>query len=421
MIYDYIVVGSGISGISSAKILSEKKKKVKILEAKPYTGGLVHCEISSGNLYHKVGGHVFNSKNEDVLAWFWKYFDKENEFIPAKRNAQIWMNNSFFGYPLENFLYKLPEDILKKVINDILALSSQKEKPPMHYDNFEQFLKGNFGETLYELYFHPYNQKIWQFDLSQVPMEWLKGKLPMPNYRDIILQNILQKEESDMVHSSFYYPKRGGSQFIIDRLAEGLDINCNEPVTEISYENDVWTLNKKWKTKNIVYTGDVRNLRKISQPHFAYLDKLFDTIEKLPSHGTSNLLCECDKTDLSWLYIPEKKFKTHRIIYTGNFSPYNNSNNNGDRISCTVEFSGEQDLKTMTEEIKKLPGNLKALDSNKEKNSYIIHRKNTQTSISQLQKELNNKNFILLGRFAEWEYYNMDKAIEKALSYFQPM
>ncbi|MDP5081909.1 MAG: NAD(P)-binding protein, partial [Winogradskyella sp.] len=198
MIYDYIIVGSGISGISSAKVLSEKGKTVKVLEARSVTGGLVHCERSFGHLYHRVGGHVFNSKNQEVLDWFWGYFDKETEFIPAKRNAQIWMNNVFLGYPLENYLYKLPKPVTEKVIDELLQLSTQDVVNPCDYASFGEFLKGNFGQTLYDIYFHPYNQKIWQYDLSKVPMEWLEGKLPMPNYRDIILQNILQKEESEM-------------------------------------------------------------------------------------------------------------------------------------------------------------------------------------------------------------------------------
>ncbi|MEJ7682717.1 MAG: hypothetical protein WKG06_33635 [Segetibacter sp.] len=33
---------------------------------------------------------------------------------------------------------------------------------------------------LYQLYFGPYNSKIWNTDISKVPLEWLDGKLPMP-------------------------------------------------------------------------------------------------------------------------------------------------------------------------------------------------------------------------------------------------
>ena len=38
-----------------------------------------------------------------------------------------------------------------------------------------------------------------------------------------------------MPHQNFYYPRQGGSQFIIDRLAEGLSKNHYE-VFEIKYD-----------------------------------------------------------------------------------------------------------------------------------------------------------------------------------------
>ncbi|MDP5081908.1 MAG: hypothetical protein NWP87_04565, partial [Winogradskyella sp.] len=214
------------------------------------------------------------------------------------------------------------------------------------------------------------------------------------------------------------YPKNGGSQFIIDRLAEGIDISCNEAVVSMTYENAIWTINNNWKAKHVVFTGDVRKLIDILDADFAEVKHVLKHIENLPSHGTSNLLCECDKTDLSWLYIPEEEFKTHRIIYTGNFATSNNKESQTDRISCTVEFSGEQDWETMTAEIKKLPGNLVPLDFNNEQNSYVIHNKDTKPTILKLKTLLKDYNCTLLGRFAEWEYYNMDKAIEKALYNF---
>lgn len=69
----------------------------------------------------------------------------------------------------------------------------------------------------------------------------------------------------------------------------------------------------------------------------------------------------------------------------------------------------------MLEELKNLPGNIKALAFNYEPNSYIIQHKETRNKISELKFQLAKYNIYLLGRFAEWEYYNMDKAIESAM------
>ncbi|MDQ3536558.1 MAG: UDP-galactopyranose mutase, partial [Bacteroidota bacterium] len=162
------------------------------------------------------------------------------------------------------------------------------------------------------------------------------------------------------------------------------------------------------------YTGDVRNLAEIFEEGDESLFLLLDSVKNYKSNGTSNLFCETDDNDISWLYIPEPEYKAHRIIYTGNFSPTNNRGSN--RKTCVVEFSGKCAFETMSEEVKKLPGNLVPISFNYEPNSYVIQDKDTKVKINQIKSHLKNKRIFTLGRFAEWEYYNMDMCIEKALA-----
>ena len=186
------IIGSGISGLSIGKMLYEKHEVV-IFEKENKAGGLIKCERVNDCLFHKVGGHVFNSKNQKVLDWFWAHFDKENEFVKAKRKAKVLFKNEIIGYPIENYIYLLGNEIIKKIVSELIELQKLPAKSPFNYENFESFLKGTFGTTLYEIYFQPYNKKIWQTDLSTVAMEWLDGKLPMPNFKEIMQSNILRE------------------------------------------------------------------------------------------------------------------------------------------------------------------------------------------------------------------------------------
>ena len=409
-----LVIGSGISGLSISRML-KSRYQVEIVERDSRIGGMIKCDRIEGNLFHRVGGHVFNSRNQTVLDWFWNQFDQDNEFLKAQRNAKIQMSEQLIGYPIENYIYQLTEDQLRPILNELLDKLNEEKEAPEHYPNFKAFLIGTFGKELYKLYFEPYNTKIWHTDLESVPLAWLDGKLPMPNLREVIFSNILKKEETSMVHASFFYPCRDGSQFIVDRLAQDLTISCSYQVKTIGVNPDKkLSVNQGDKVINsIVYCGDVRELHKIVQIEDIALQQALLKVADLSSNGTSNVLCETDSNDISWLYLPENKFKAHRIIYTGNFSPTNNEGTT--RKTCVVEFSGKQEQADMLEEIKRLPGNLKALDFNYAPNSYIIQHQTTREDIALLKSLLKPYRIYLLGRFAEWEYYNMDKCIEAAM------
>lgn len=404
------IIGAGISGLSAGQILKEKHS-VELFERASKPGGLVKCDRVNDNLFHKVGGHVFNSRNQEVLDWFWGFFDRDKEFLKARRNARILLNGQIVGYPIENYLHQLDKETVSRVLDDFISTKSEP-KDPFSFAHFADFLKENFGQTLYEIYFKPYNEKIWNTDLSNIPLSWLEGKLPMPNLKEMLLSNIVVEEESSMVHSTFYYAKEDGSQFIANRLSEGLTIHFNQEIGLIEKRDGQFWLDERGGFDHVVYTGDVRQLHRVF-PKFAGSEELVKALKQLPSNGTSNLFCETDPGDISWLYLPDSLVKAHRIIYTGTFAETNNRGS--DRHTCVVEFSGNYSYEFMCEEVKKLPGNLKPLSFNYEPNSYIVHNHETRQSIEQAKLVLSNSGIHLLGRFAEWEYYNMDKAIEAAM------
>jgi UDP-galactopyranose mutase len=121
------VVGGGISGLSIANLLQEKEFKVVVFEKEAELGGLVKCTIEEGVLFHRVGGHVFNTKNKNVLNWISKYVDFSNDFTLSKRNAKVLLNDQILGYPIENSIYKLPDNIVNKVLQELLKIHREKK------------------------------------------------------------------------------------------------------------------------------------------------------------------------------------------------------------------------------------------------------------------------------------------------------
>ena len=255
------IIGAGVSGLSAAHFLKDRYDVI-VFEKENRPGGLVKCRRVNGSLFHTCGGHVFNSKRQDVLDWFWSKFIREEEFSKADRNSVVFMEDGkVIPYPIENHMYLFDQNIQKRFIADLVVMAKNEGVEP---HNFEEFLKGRFGDTLYDMYFHPYNEKVWRCDLKQVPLSWLEGKLPMPTVAEMMFNNINRVKDKAFVHATFWYEKDNGSQYIADKLAEGLNIKYNTDVELIQKIGDKWEILGE-QFDMIVFCGNIKDMVKVVQ------------------------------------------------------------------------------------------------------------------------------------------------------------
>jgi len=402
------IIGAGISGLSCAQLLKDKYA-VTLYEKDVKAGGLIKCKVVGGSLFHTCGGHVFNSKMNHVLEWFWSFFDRDAEFVKSERNSIIFMKGGRkIPYPIENYAYLYEDKMLQSFVRDLVEMMQHGQEPA---ENFEDFLIGRFGTTLYESYFYPYNKKIWQRELSTVPLSWLEGKLPMPTVYEMIYNNIHHVEEKQFVHSTFWYEKNGGSQFIVERFSEGLDIRYCQDISMIEYlPNGKWNVSGEIYDK-VIFSGSVKMLPRILKG--TDLNVFISKIERLEYHGTTSVFCEIDKNPYSWIYLPSDEYEAHRIICTGNFSSSNNANG---KLTSTIEFTNAIKKEEIISQLGKIPLNPKYVTHQYNECTYPIQDMETRDLISNIKDSLEPKGLYLTGRFADWEYYNMDVTMDAAMS-----
>lgn len=401
------VIGAGISGLTVARLLKERAN-VTIFEMGDMPGGLIKCRRIDGCLFHTCGGHVLNSKKQNVMNWLWNLFDRDKEFTLNDRNSVVFMKDGkHIPYPIENHAYMFDDNVLKSFINDLVLVAQHQNFRP---SNFEEFLKGRFGNTLYNIYFHPYNKKIWKRKLTSVPLSWLEGKLPMPTVQEMIYNNLLHVEEKTFVHSRFWYEKVGGSQYLANRLSADLDVRYNINVRSLALDN-----NGKWLVESepfdyVIFCGSIKDLPLIVKG--IDMKGYPDEIERLEYHGTTSVFCEIDKNPYSWIYLPSDEYDAHRIICTGNFSKTNNAKG---KMTGTVEFTDYISTEEITAQLKVIPLHPKYLTHQFNNCTYPIQNTHTRMMIHNLKSYLATKNFFFTGRFADWEYYNMDVAMDAAM------
>jgi protoporphyrinogen oxidase len=400
------VIGGGVSGLSAARILSIRHD-VTVFEADARPGGMIKCDIVEGNLFHRTGGHVFNTKRVDVAEWFWARFNRETEFTKALRQSVISLDGTLeVPYPIENNVYRLPAEVQQSCISDFLRMAREGYGAP---ENFADFLRFRFGDTLYKLYFEPYNNKVWRRDLRQIPLSWLDGKLPMPTVEEIIAANFSRAEERQFVHSSFFYPLKGGSQFIAERLAEGLNVCYNSKVERIERTAEGW--NVEGQTFDaVIFSGNLKQVPSLVAG--VAMDAYAEGIAALEAHGTTAVFCEIEKNPHSWIYLPDERHESHRIICTGNFSATNNA---PARFTATIEFTDSITREEIEGNLTRIPYNPRYLAHHYEPYTYPVQAPGTRSLVAAVKQHLEAEKCYLLGRFAEWEYYNMDVAIGAAI------
>ena len=95
MIYDYLIIGSGLYGATFAQQARAAGKSVLVIDKRPHIAGNVYTEQVEGIHVHRYGAHIFHTNDREV----WDYV---NRFAPFNR---------FTNSPVANFkgeLYSLP-------------------------------------------------------------------------------------------------------------------------------------------------------------------------------------------------------------------------------------------------------------------------------------------------------------------------
>ncbi|MBK0384092.1 NAD(P)-binding protein [Pedobacter sp. SD-b] len=400
------VLGGGISGLSFGK-LANTVFKVEILEKSNDWGGIAKTLQINDSTYHPIGGHCFNSKYPEVLDFvFNKVLDKDKWHI-IQRNAVIKLLGNEIDYPIEysiKQINKLNHDLALNITKDFLSANDDG-----NYKNLEDWFRKKFGDTLSELYFIPYNNKIWNKHPSEMSPAWVEGKLPLPN-KNSFFQSLLSDVKDQMPHASFFYPNSNNQKTFIDALAEGLNIECNYEVKDIFFDKKIskWVVNGEKLYDILINTLPLNHVCKLIKD--APIE-IINYSNNLKYNQVTTMFWETETTDKTWTYIPEGDNFFHRYIHIGNFfSPKKNY--------TITEVIGRKTYEEMVENGEKDPFLIKPLAYNVSEHAYVVFDQNYDISVNGIKNYLDSISIKTLGRFGEWEYYNMDICIKKSMDLF---
>ena len=395
------VLGAGISGLSIARLLN-KHFNVEVLEKNELPGGIARTKEVNGIPYHLVGGHCFNSKHSDVLDFVFNEVLLLSEWQKIKRKSKIRFHQNEIDYPIEfsvKQIYQFNKELAMQITADFLNSPDNAD-----YENLEDWFIKKFGKTLADEYFIPYNAKIWNNQPAKMSYSWVEDKLPIPNKSDFF-ESLIGKSQDTMSHAEFYYPKTNNQNTFIDSLAKGLNIVCNYSVRSIESKGNKWSVNNEKKYDLVINTLPLKEIPFLLSDT---PEAIKDAGNKLRYNKISNLFCKNQVTDKTWTYIPSKDSLFHRYIHIGAYlsplQPYS-----------MLEVVGEHSREEMEQSARKDSFIEEVIDHNISDYAYVVFDENYNQSTQLIKDYLKEKNLYTLGRFGEWQYYNMDICIKKAI------
>lgn len=365
---DYIIVGTGFAGSVCARQLAEKNKKILILDKRNHIGGNAYDEYDNhGVLVHKYGPHIFHTNYERVYEYlkrFGEMFFYEHKVVAKVKDKELIIPFNI------NTLYQLYEKSRAEFLeNKLLAKYSVGEKVSVMtlLDSDDKDIV-EIGKFVYENIFLYYTMKQW-------------GKKPEEIDKSILLRvPVLISRDDRYFTDKYQYMPLNGFTKLFDNILnhKNIEIRLN---TDIKSLDELLSLKKETGAKHIIFTGEVDRLCGYQFGYLPYrsLEFKFEyyDIDSYQSHAVVNYTVSEDYTRITEF----KKLTNQEISGTTIIKEYSSSYE--DRENQTPYYSINND------------------ESNKIYEKYA--------------KYLNENGIILLGRLAEFKYYNMDIIINRAL------
>lgn len=375
--FDCIAVGAGVAGCVAARRLAEAGKKVLVLEKREHIGGNTYDEKDAyGVLIHKYGPHIFHTNKKEVF----EYLSCFTEWYRFEHKVVANVHGKLLPIPFNlNTLHMVYEEEkanrLEEKLRSRYPLGTRV--PILELRKQEDTELNELAEYVYENVFLHYTMKQWGQKPEEISPE-VTARVP-----------VLVDSDNRYFQEPYQgVPKEGFTALFARMLShENIAVQTGKDAGEVlsfteTPEGGAIYFDKKKFTGPVIYTGPVDELfsRKYGQLPYRSLDFVFEhyEAENFQGHSVVNYTVDEDFTRIT-----EFKHLT------------------GQQISGTTIV--KEYPKAFTGEAGQIP-------------YYCIDNPKNQALYEKYKKEAEKfPNLTLLGRLAEYKYYNMDAMAEKAM------
>lgn len=375
--YDSIVIGSGFAGAVVARELAEKKgQQVLVIDARSHVGGNCYDRLDEhGILIHQYGPHIFHTNSKrvyDYLSRFTEWYSYRHEVVGNVYGKELPIP---FNLNTLEMVYGERAPHLEQLLLDNFGEGARV--PILELMNNENEELQEIAQYVYENVFLKYTMKQWGKSPKEIDPA-VSGRVP-----------VLLSRDNRYFQDTYQGLPLHGFTPIFESMLDypGIDVRLNceaKEVLTISPDSEEPVLLEGAPFHgNVIFTGA--------------LDELFDCrYGRLPYRSLR----------FDFEHYDKPFYQSHGVVNYTVSEDYT-------RITEFKYLSGQLDAPDTTI-VKEYPmpyhgtaGEIPYYAINNEENDKLFAR----------YKELVEKipNFYLLGRLAEYKYYNIDAIVERAL------
>ncbi len=372
--YDSIIIGSGAAGSTVARKLAESGKKTLVLEKRPHIGGNCYDRLDAyGIVIHEYGPHIFHTNEEEVFRFLsefteWHLFG--HEVVADVYGTQLVV--PFNLNTLHKVYGKEKADRLEKLLVEEYGAGSRVKIMELK-KNENPEIKA-IADYVYENIFLHYTMKQWGQTPEEIDPE-VTGRVP-----------VLLSYDNRYFQDKYQGMPKGGYTAMFEKMLSHPDITVRTSTdckSCISFTGDQVLFEGEGFTGDVVYTGA--------------LDELFDCeYGRLPYRSL----------DFQFEHLTQDSFQGRSVVnYT--------VSEDFTRITEFKYLTGQQDARGTTI-VREYPFAYTGAEG--EIPYYAILNDDNRALYQRYKDKLAPfKNVYLLGRLAEYKYYNIDAIVKEAL------
>lgn len=422
---EVVILGAGLTGLVTAReLMRAGRRDILLLERDSRPGGLLKTNRAAGVTIDELP-HVFFTKNKRAAGLF---REMAGPVYSHRHRLGVMWKGGYVDFPFQDNIHQLGLEDRKAVLRGLLdnrfrnALTDPR--------NLEEFSVRELGSGIVDLFFRPYNEKLWQTPLSGMGYKWLAAKIRLPGtagLADSILGGRPSGRGEVAPHAEFIYPKRGG----IEALAEGL-LASLKPLAPVC-GTEVLKIDARRKTVS-TSRGDVSYGRLVSTlplDRVVRLAGLKDCYKPGSRLRATRVLClqyalsEVNLPPYHWIYVPDPALPFYRLTRVDLINPGAVPDGKALLVECALPAGG--DGRAVAGLAARATASLAKLGVIKKKDiqkmwtydhcpAYPVPQAVHAGDVPFCLGRLEASGIISAGRFGEWSIYNMDHSIEAGIS-----